>query len=139
MKKKNLILSILTSIFLMLLSCSKDDQTITTPMPVDSTESFKGVFVNSAHSTSGKSSVNNEKTKLTFTNFITDSGPNLKVYLASNISNINADYKDLGSIKGINGNYIYDLPTNIDYSVYKYVVIWCVDFNVNFGYSVLAP
>ena len=83
--------------------------------------------------------VNNEKTKLTFTNFITDSGPNLKVYLASNISNINADYKDLGNIKGINGNYIYDLPTNIDYSVYKYVVIWCVDFNVNFGYSVLAP
>ncbi len=123
----------------MLISCSKNDETSMPTTPVDSAVSYKGTFVNSAHVTSGSTSISSEKKIITFTNFKTDNGPNLKVYLASNLSSINADYKDLGSLKGISGNYTYDLPTNIDYTVYKYVVIWCVDFNVNFGYATLAP
>jgi hypothetical protein len=50
---------------------------------------------------------------------------------------VTADFIDLGDIKGLDGNYTYDLPGNKDYTAYKYVVVWCVDFSVNFGYAEL--
>jgi hypothetical protein len=120
-----------------LVSCSKDDETVTNT-PIDMA-SFKGTFVSSAHTTSGNVTINNEKTKLNFTNFKSDSGPDLDIYLVSDLSNVNGGFINLGDIKGLNGNYIYDLPANTDFNVYKYVVVWCVDFNVNFGYATLAP
>lgn len=101
----------------------------------DDTTSFKGNFVSSAHPTSGKVSINNEKTILSFTDFKTDNGPVLEVYLTTDTSVSN--YITLGVLKGINGNYEYTLPANIDYTIYNHVVIWCVDFKVNFGYAVL--
>ena len=116
-------------------ACAKD--AVTTP--IDSTAAFKGSFVNSAHSTSGNVTVNKEKTKLNFTDFKSDSGPNLDIYLVSNLSNVKGAFINLGDIKGLKGNYTYDLPTNTDFTVYKYVVVWCADFNVNFGYATLAP
>jgi hypothetical protein len=119
-----------------LISCSKDDEVVTTP--IENTV-FKGSFVNSGHPTSGNVTINKEKTKLNFTDFKSDSGPDLDIYLVSNLSNVNEGFINLGDIKGLNGNYIYDLPANTDFTVYKYVVVWCVDFNVNFGYATLAP
>ncbi|MFC6876662.1 DM13 domain-containing protein [Flavobacterium myungsuense] len=119
-----------------LISCSKDDEVVTTP--IENTV-FKGSFVNSAHPTSGNVTINKEKTKLNFTDFKSDSGPDLDIYLVSNLSNVNEGFINLGDIKGLNGNYIYDLPANTDFTVYKYVVVWCVDFNVNFGYATLVP
>ncbi|GEM56252.1 hypothetical protein B0A58_04470 [Flavobacterium branchiophilum NBRC 15030 = ATCC 35035] len=119
-------------------SCSKDDETVTNT-PIDNMASFKGTFVSSAHPTSGNVTINKEKTKLNFTNFKSDSGPNLDIYLVSNLSNVNGGFINLGDIKGLNGNYIYDLPANTDFTVYKYVVVWCSDFNVNFGYTTLTP
>ncbi|PDS23785.1 DM13 domain-containing protein [Flavobacterium branchiophilum] len=119
-------------------SCSKDDETVTNT-PIDNIASFKGTFVSSAHPTSGNVTINKEKTKLNFTNFKSDSGPNLDIYLVSNLSNVNGGFINLGDIKGLNGNYIYDLPANTDFTVYKYVVVWCSDFNVNFGYTTLTP
>jgi hypothetical protein len=120
------------------MSCTKDKKEVENA-PIDSTASFKGAFVSSAHPTTGNATVNKEKTKLNFTNFKTDSGPDLDIYLVSNLSNISGEFKNLGNIKGINGNYTYDLPANIDFEVYKYVVVWCTDFKVNFGYATLAP
>lgn len=122
---------------LFLISCSKDDEA-ETKTPDNTIASFKGTFVSSAHPTSGTITVNDEKTKLNFINFKTDSGPNLDIYLASDLSNINGDFINLGDIKGLNGNYTYDLAANTDLVKYKYVVIWCIDFNVNFGYATLA-
>lgn len=127
---------ILTS--LLLVSCSKDDKPIT-DTPIDNTASFKGAFVSSAHSTTGNATVNKEKTKLNFTDFKTDNGPNLDIYLVANLSNVNSDYITLGDIKGLNGSYTYDLSANTDFIKYKYIVVWCKDFNVNFGYATLAP
>ena len=48
-------------------SCSKDDEVVTTP--IDNTLAFKGSFVNSVHPTSGNVTINKEKTKLNFTDF----------------------------------------------------------------------
>ena len=99
--------------------------------------SFRGNFVSSAHTTSGIASIDQGMTKLTLTNLQTDNGPDLNIYLSSSISNVTSDFIDLGDNKGVNGSYEYDLPGNINFTTYKYVVVWCVDFDVNFGYAEL--
>jgi hypothetical protein len=116
------------------MSCSKIENNIT---PVDNTSALKGTFVASVHPTTGMAAVNSDKTKINFTNFKTDNGPDLDIYLVANLSDIKGKFINLGDIKGINGNYTYDVPKNTDLNVYKYVVVWCVDFNVNFGYAKL--
>ena len=138
---KNIINSLkIILIAIIFMGCSKDGDKISQPNnPPASTVSFKGNFVNSAHPTSGMATVNLDKTKLSLNTFKTDAGPNLNIYLASNLIDINADYKDLGDIKGVNGNYTYDIPANTNLTTYKYVVVWCIDFDVNFGYATLAP
>lgn len=94
-----------------------------------------GDFVSGAHLTTGKASVNLEKTILSLNNFKTDSGPRLLVYLATDASVI--DYVSLGDLKGIDGNYTYTIPDNTDLEKYNRVDIWCVDFSVSFGHSIL--
>jgi len=116
----------------LLTSCGKDDDT--TP-PVN--PSFKGDFVSAAHNTRGIASIDSNETTLTLTNFKTDSGPDLNIYLATSINNVTSNFIDLGIIKGIKGNYTYTVPGGTDYTAYKYVIVWCVDFDVNFGYAEL--
>tara|TARA_R110001583_G_scaffold74038_1_gene205318 strand:- start:343 stop:780 length:438 start_codon:yes stop_codon:yes gene_type:complete len=90
-----------------------------------------GDFVNGAHPTSGKATVNSDKTELSFVNFKTDNGPKLLVYLSTDISA--TEYVDLGDLKGVSGDFTYSIPANTDLSKYKLVNIWCVDFLVSFG------
>ena len=115
-------------------SCSNsNDDSIKQMLEVN--KSYEGDFVSSAHPTSGKALVNIENTTLSFTNFKTDNGPVLEVYLATDTSA--SKYVSLGALKGLDGNYEYTLPKNIDFSVYNHVIIWCVDFKVNFGFAIL--
>ena len=118
---------------LLFASCSKDD--VATP---PANPAFRGDFVSAAHQTRGIATIDQEKTTLTLTNFKTDSGPDLNIYLTSSLSPISSDFIDLGNIKGVKGNYNYDLPDNLDYTQYKFVIVWCVDFDVNFGYAELV-
>ena len=90
-----------------------------------------GDFIDGAHPTSGKASVNSDKTELSFSNFKTDNGPKLLVYLATDVNS--TEYVDLGDLKGISGDYTYNIPANTDLQKYKIVNIWCVDFSVSFG------
>lgn len=123
-----------------LVSCSNNDSSSSNNnQEVVTKYAYNGNFVSSAHTTSGVTKVSADKTQLIFETFKTDSGPNLNIYLASSLSNIKGDYIDLGDIKGVNGNYTYTVTSATDFSKYKYIVVWCVDFNVNFGYSTLAP
>ena len=131
MRHTSTILPTLIAIILLSYSCDKNDP-VTPHNPA-----FKGDFVSDIHATSGVATINQEETILTLTDFKTDSGPDLNIYLASSIANITADFIDLGNIKGLDGDYTYTLPENNDYRVYKYVVVWCVDFNVNFGFAEL--
>jgi hypothetical protein len=118
---------------LFLSACGKDD-----PITPPENTLFKGDFVSSAHTTKGLATIDSSETTLTLTDFKTDSGPDLNIYIASNINNVTSDFIDLGDIKGVNGDYTYTLPDNIDYEDYKYVIVWCVAFDVNFGYAELA-
>ncbi len=120
---------------MILVACTKDDETMIPQNEI----AFKGDFVSSSHPTSGVATVNMDETMLKFTSFKTDPGPQLNIYLASDIDDILDDFIDLGEIKGVNGDYSYDIPSNTDLTDYKYVVVWCVEFDVNFGYAILAP
>ncbi len=121
----------------LLISCREKQTDIN---PQESQEYLlKGDFTSAAHPTSGIAKITKDKSKLIFENFKSDKGPDLNIYLCSNLNNIKSDYIDLGDIKGLNGNYSYSVNSSTNFSQYKYVVVWCVDFNVNFGYASLAP
>ena len=125
-------------VLIALISCSNDNSNNSTNETTSSDYTFKGSFVSSAHPTSGITKISKDKTQLLLENFKSDNGPDLNIYLAANLSTIKSDHIDLGDIKGLNGNYSYIVNNTTDFSKYKYVVVWCVDFDANFGYAVLA-
>lgn len=100
-----------------------------------STELFKGDFVSAAHPTSGMVAVSDDKLSLTFTNFKTDNGPKLLVYLSTDTNA--TEFVNLGDLKGIEGDYSYTIPNGTDIEKFNIVNIWCVDFLVSFGHAEL--
>ena len=128
---------VLVSLAFCLIGCSSDENDSNSG-GVDNmspTPFGMGNFVSGAHFTSGTASVNSTKTVLSFKNFKTDDGPKLLVYLTTQVGS--ADYISLGDLKGIEGDYTYDIPNNTDLAKYIIVDIWCVDFEVSFGHAEL--
>ncbi len=126
--------------FFILTACSSgdgdmDDALLNSDPVMTQEENIMGDFVSDAHPTSGMVSVNENKSVLSLHNFKTDDGPKLLLYLTTNLD-VN-DYVDLGDLKGIEGDFEYDIPSNTDLIKYKYVVVWCVDFSVSFGHAEL--
>lgn len=97
------------------------------------TKEMSGILVAQAHDASGNVRIiQNESGKiLRFENFKTDNGPDLKVYLASDLAA--TDFIDLGALRGTQGNINYTLPENVDTNKYKYVLIWCRAFSILFS------
>ncbi len=69
---------------------------------------------------------------LRFEDFETINGPQLHLYLSKDIEG--TDFIDLGPIRGTTGNINYQVPEGVDLSEYKYVMHWCVPFEVLFNY-----
>ena len=135
-------IAVLVLFALIFVNCSGDDEVETVIEQTENEEDIMnetvlvmGDFVDRAHPTSGKASINSEKTVLSFTNFKTDNGPKLLVYLSTNDSA--TEFVNLGDLKGISGNFSYNIPENTDVSKYNIVNIWCVDFSVSFGVAEL--
>lgn len=89
-------------------SSSKDmieemDELPNNPVNMMEEEETTTNFVSDAHSTSGTASVSEDGTTLFLTNFKSDDGPLLEVYLAVNLTA--ATYVSLGDLKGLDGNY----------------------------------
>lgn len=106
-----------------------------------------GTFYAVAHPAKGTATVyklSDGKRILRFTNFEVSNGPDVVVYLSSVIdANDNELVKNskiisLGSIKGNVGDQNYELPSDIDFNIYKSVVIWCKRFGVNFAVAPLT-
>jgi len=97
----------------------------------------EGFFEPSAHDVMGKALVIDtpEGKVLRFENFETVNGPDLFIYLSSDLSN--DDIVDLGKIKATKGNVNYNLPENIDLEKYNKVLVWCRAFRVLFSYAQL--
>ena len=97
-----------------------------------------GDFQSGAHETAGKAAVvelPDGSRKLTITDFETDPGPDLRIYLATDEGA--GDFEDLGALKGNKGDQQYDVPKGVDLEKHGTVVIWCRAFSVSFGHSAL--
>jgi hypothetical protein len=84
-----------------------------------------------------------EQRFLRFENFSTDNGPDLRVYLSNSDANADSDifdddFIDLGVLKGNIGDQNYEIPPDVDLSVYDTVVVWCVRFSTPFTAADLA-
>ncbi|WP_194767747.1 DM13 domain-containing protein [Tamlana sp. I1] len=116
-------------------SINEEDMTMEENMDMEDEATYSGNFISVAHPTSGVASVNKEKTVLKLSNFKSDEGPSLELYLATDANA--SEYISLGALKGLDGEYEYDIPDNVDFSEYNYVIVWCVPFGVNFGNAIL--
>ncbi len=92
-----------------------------------------GTFLPHAHAVSGSAVViqDNGENILRFENFDTINGPDLRIYLATDLRA--KDIVDLGPIKATKGNVNYVLDRNINISKYRYVLVWCRAFSVLFS------
>ena len=97
----------------------------------------RGQFESGAHPTSGVATVidtTSGQRVLTLTNFATDPGPDLRVYVVAAGSEGVDGAVDLGALKGNEGDQQYAVPRSADLGR---VVIWCRAFSVNFGEAAL--
>lgn len=114
------------------------------PAPTN-VEVARGLFETRAHSSRGTAAVVDLAgggRKLTFTDFETDNGPDLRVYLVRGPVRGDGDVDDvvdLGRLKGNIGNQQYAVPDGVDLAAYSTVVIWCRAFSVSFAQADLRP
>ena len=95
------------------------------------------MFMSNVHTTSGTVNVveTGGKRTLVFTNFRTDGGPDLRIYLAENTGLRN--FIEVSRLTSTSGNFSVELPAEADPTKQRYVLIWCKAFSVLFGSSEL--
>lgn len=107
--------------------------------PAGNTLVSSGTFRKQAHAGAGTASIVKLAaggSVLTLEDFSTDSGPDLRVELVDSTGS--TDAVDLGKLKGVSGNQVYEIPTNVDLADFDQVRIWCRAFSVNFTDAQLA-
>ena len=122
-------------------ACKKDEtptvaNEVFVPMESDSM-TLSGTFSSDDHPTSGTIEVfdNGTEQTISFKNFKGDNGPDLRVYLSSDLGD--GDIVDLGKLTAVSGDFSYKTASSTDLAKYKNVLIWCEDFSVLFGHAVL--
>jgi hypothetical protein len=78
-----------------------------------------------------------DKTFLRYENFKTINGPDLYVYLATDLEA--QDFISLGRLKATEGNINYEIPADVDITKYQYALVWCKQFGVLFNSANIAP
>ena len=123
---------------IILISCEKENAAPTNPVdddfdPSTSTLLKEGTFENVVHKVSGIASLydNSVKKVVVLDPFMTENGPDLKVYLS--VDENASSYIKLGELKSTTGKQSYEVPDGTDVSPHMYVHIWCEAFTVNFG------
>lgn len=100
---------------------------------------FRG---NSSYNVQGTATLEQQGSslKLIFgTDFRSSNGPRLGVYLAKNAPGVlnSTNSVNLGDLKSTSGKQEYNVPDNVKLSDYDYAVVYCIPFNVAFGYAKL--
>ncbi len=97
----------------------------------------QGNFMPRAHEVAGKALLisSGGGKILRFEDFETVNGPNLHIYLSTDLGD--DDYIDLGEIRATKGNVNYEIDPAIDIQKYNKVLVWCVPFRVLFSYAEL--
>jgi hypothetical protein len=106
-----------------------------------------GTFISREHGTNGTARVlqlPDGRVVVRFEDFATSNGPQLVVWLSGNAAAgddaaFPDDHLDLGALKGNVGDQNYAVPSGIDVTAYRSVVVWCDRFDVPFGAADLRP
>ena len=130
----------LLPIFLLLFSCEEQgdltgDGLRDTTIAVNSSLKYHGIFIpTSGISVSGQANIYQEgnEFRLQLDNFSISAGPDLKVYLSK--SSTPNDFINLGNLSSAT---VYPIPTQVDFSQYKYVLIHCQQYNHLFAVATL--
>jgi Electron transfer DM13 len=138
MKNRKNIMVILVLVTLVCLSCNRAENTSIVPLqemanPMSLVKKI-GVFIDGdGEKATGKASiVMNEKTyQLVFEDFNVNNGPNLHVYLSQELKP--KSFIDLGDLKSIKGNQVYEVPSGINATSYKYALVYCQKYSHLFG------
>ena len=123
-----------------LISCKKGPENRLDEQVNDTTAlvKFEGNFMNERWGqVSGQAKIylKNGKYILALENFVTNNGPDLKVYLSKDKGP--AEFIKLSDLKSTNGNQLYDIPAMPNFIEYKYVLIHCERYNHLFGSALL--
>lgn len=70
-------------------------------------------------------------------NFVTDAGPDLDVYLSNEPNPVATGIK-IDPLKSFSGSQEYLVPSNIHIDDFKYIVVHCTQYNHLFGYALLG-
>jgi hypothetical protein len=129
---------ILIAFITVISSCKKDDLAPTNQLneSVDKNAMIvhTGNFMNGPdRDVSGKATIykTNNALELQLTNFKTENGPALHVFVSKQEEPLNAI--DLGELKSTTGNQVYEISGMPDFNQYKYISIHCVEYNHFFG------
>lgn len=106
-----------------------------TGMAGESPDELMGTFMDGAHPTSGTVTVSANRKNLMITDFRSDPGPILELYVASDLEA--TDFVTLGELQGLEGDFTYAIPDGVNFETHPYLLVWCVEFRVNFGYAEL--
>jgi hypothetical protein len=128
-------------------SCTKQNETSTTPVnemidttgmgsggSMNASTQFTGSFSNGPYgSVTGTAKVylQNGKYILALENISISNGPDLHVYLSKEVQPLN--FIDLGKLKSTSGNQLYDIQGMPDFAQYKYALIHCQQYDHLFG------
>lgn len=129
---------VVIALFVFLVSCVKEN-TPTVPLnnTVDTTQAMpvnNGVFINGPYGiVSGMATVYSQDGGLVLAlqNMRISNGPQLHVYLSKEVEPVN--FIDLGSLQSTNGNQLYNIPGDPDFSQYRYALVHCKKYNHLFG------
>ena len=123
---------------------------ITPAPPAGPVDLLTGSFISHEHTTSGSVRVieNPDGTRqLALVGLETSNGPGVHVWLSAGpvvegtdgwFTAAGYEHIDLGPIKGNIGDQLYDIPADVDLTVFRTVVLWCVPFSVSFGAAALS-
>lgn len=127
-----------------LMCCSKDktgDKGYVIPPSVSrGTVKYTGPFYGTTWiEVQGKAKVvlNGTAYTLLLDSFSVTEGPDLKVYLSKKDTPF--EFINLGPLKSNRGNQSYILPGGVDFSVYKYALVHCQQYNHLFAIAALKP
>lgn len=125
-------------------SCSKDKTGaggyIVTPVTNSGTVQLAGAFYGTAGiEVKGNAKVIFDGTVYTLLldSFSVTAGPDLKVYLSKKDAPF--EFINLGPLKAGSGNQNYAIPAGVDFSVYKYALVHCQQYNHLFAIAALKP
>ena len=139
------------SLFISLVSCVKNQELTPTPVGsaivnmTDPTKTFdatgqkllyQGSFMSNVHTTSGTAKVYDKdgKKTLVLEQFVTDAGPDLRIYTSEDKTA--TKFTELSTLSQT-GNFYVEIPATTDITKQKFILIWCKQFSVLFGNSEL--